>query len=57
MQAVEGSSFIVKALEKAGIPVLLFRGDPVDDRKWNRENMTELVGKFIEERIIGGKTP
>ena len=55
MQAVEGSSFIVKALEKAGIPVLLFRGDPVDDRKWNRENMTELVGKFIEERIIGGE--
>ena len=55
MQAVEGSGFIVKALEKAGIPVLLFRGDPVDDRKWNRENMTELVGSFIEERIIGGK--
>ena len=52
MQAVEGSSFIVKALEKAGIPVLLFRGDPVDDRKWNRENMTELVGSFIEERIM-----
>ena len=52
MQAVEGSSFIVKALEKAGIPVLLFRGDPVDDRKWNRENMTELVGRFIEERIM-----
>ena len=52
MQAVEGSSFIVKALEKAGIPVLLFRGDPVDDRKWNRENMTELVGEFIEGRIM-----
>ena len=55
MQAVEGSGFIVKALEKAGIPVLLFRGDPVDDRKWNRENMTGLVGRFIEERIIGGE--
>ncbi len=55
MQAVEGSGFIVKALERAGIPVLLFRGDPVDDRKWNRENMTRLVGQFIEERIMGGK--
>ena len=55
MQAVEGSGFIVKALEKAGFPVLLFRGDPVDDRKWTRENMTDLVGRFIEDRIIGGK--
>ncbi len=55
MQAVEGSGFIVKALEKAGIPVLLFRGDPVDSRKWNRDNMTRLVGEFIEEKIAGGK--
>ena len=54
MQAVEGSAFIVKALERAGIPVLLFRADPVDDRKWNRDNMTALVSGFIEDRIIGG---
>ena len=54
MQAVEGSAFIVKALERAGIPVLLFRADPVDDRKWNRDNMTALVSGFIEDRLIGG---
>lgn len=55
MQAVEGSYFIRKTLEDAGIPTLVFRADPVDARKWNRENMTELVENFIENRIIGGK--
>ncbi|MCR5173565.1 MAG: 2-hydroxyacyl-CoA dehydratase family protein [Oscillospiraceae bacterium] len=55
MQAVEGSSFICRTLENAGIPVLKFRADPVDARKWNRENMTRLVEEFIEQRVIGGK--
>ena len=55
MQAVEGSYFIRKTLEDAGIPVLLFRADPVDARKWNRDSMTGLVEEFIENRIIGGK--
>ena len=54
MQAVEGSSFILKTLEDAGIPVLVFRADPVDARKWNRENMTRLVEDFIESRVIKG---
>ena len=52
MQAVEGSYFIKKTLEDAGIPVLLFKADPVDARKWNAETMTGLVENFIEERVI-----
>ena len=56
MQAVEGSYFIKKTLEDAGIPVLIFKADPVDARKWNRDTMTGLVEDFIETRIImGGK--
>lgn len=54
MQAVEGSFFIRKAMEDAGIPVLLFKADPVDPRKWNRDTMTGLVEEFIENRIING---
>ncbi len=52
MQAVEGSYFIKKTLEDAGIPVLIFKADPVDARKWNRDTMTGLVEEFIETRII-----
>ena len=57
MQGVEGSYFIQKTLEDAGIPVLIFKADPVDARKWNRDTMTGLVEDFIENRIInkGGK--
>lgn len=53
MQAVEGSYFIKKTLEDAGIPVLIFKADPVDARKWNGATMTGLVEEFIETRIIG----
>ena len=52
MQAVEGSYFVKKTLEDAGIPVLIFRADPVDARKWNRETMTKLVEEFIETRVM-----
>ena len=52
MQAVEGSFFIKKTLEDAGIPVLAFNADPVDARKWNRDSMTGLVEDFIETRIM-----
>jgi benzoyl-CoA reductase/2-hydroxyglutaryl-CoA dehydratase subunit BcrC/BadD/HgdB len=56
MQALEGSYFVKKILEDAGIPVLIFKADPVDSRKWNRDTMTGLVEDFIETRIImGGK--
>ena len=52
MQAVEGSYFIKKTLEDAGIPVLAFNADPVDPRKWNRDTMTGLVEDFIENRVM-----
>ncbi len=52
MQAVEGSYFVRKTLEDAGIPVLIFKADPVDARKWNRDTMTSLVEEFIEKRVI-----
>ncbi len=52
MQAVEGSYFIKKTLEDAGIPVLAFNADPVDARKWNRDTMTGLVEDFIENRVM-----
>lgn len=52
MQAVEGSYFVKKTLEDAGIPVLIFKADPVDARKWNRDTMTALVEEFIETRIM-----
>lgn len=55
MQAVEGSYFIKKALEDAGIPVLIFKADPVDARKWNADTMTGLVDEFIETRVIPNK--
>ena len=55
MQAVEGSYFIKKALEDAGIPVLIFKADPVDARKWNADTMTGLVEEFIEQRVIPNK--
>jgi len=53
--AVEGSHFIVDAMEKAGIPVLLLRADPVDASKWSNENMTAAVEDFLENRL--GITP
>lgn len=55
MQAVEGSYFTKKLLEDAGIPVLIFRADPVDARKWNHDTMIGLVEEFIEKRVIGGE--
>ena len=52
---VEGSYFTERDLEKAGIPVLKLRADPVDARKWNQETMTKAVGDFIEQRIYPKK--
>ena len=51
MQAVEGSYFIKKTLEDAGIPVLTFNAAPVDSRKCNAETMTGMVEEFIENRV------
>lgn len=55
MQAVEGSYFIRKTLEDAGIPVLIFKADPVDARRWSADTMTGLVDDFIEQRVIPAK--
>ena len=55
IQAVEGSYFIKKNLEEAGIPVLAFHADPVNPKKWNAETMTGLVEEFIEQRVIPSK--
>ncbi|MBQ7860536.1 MAG: 2-hydroxyacyl-CoA dehydratase [Faecalibacterium sp.] len=52
IQAVEGSYFIKKNLEAAGIPVLAFHADPVNPKKWNAETMTGMVEEFIEKRVI-----
>lgn len=54
MQSVEGSYFIKKTLEDAGIPVLMFKADPVDARKWNADTMTAIVEEFIEKRVAKG---
>lgn len=54
MQAVEGSYFITKRLEDAGIPVLQLRADPVDARKWNQESMSVAVEDFLKTRIMKG---
>ena len=55
IQAVEGSYFIKKTLEEAGIPVLAFHADPVNPKKWTAETMTGLVEEFIEQRVIPNK--
>ena len=50
-QAVQGSYFIKKAFEDAGIPVLELRADTVDARAWNDERMTVEIEKFLENRL------
>ena len=55
MQAVEGSYFIQKAIEDAGVPVLKFEADPVDPRKWSAETMRDHVNEFIETKVIPNK--
>ena len=56
MQAVEGSYFIKKTLEDNGIPVLIFKADPVDPRNFSRQSSTAMIENFIETRIKGDKT-
>lgn len=53
MQSVEGSHFIIRTLEDAGIPVLVLRADPVDARKWNEQSMVGAMEEFLETRVIG----
>jgi len=51
--SLEGSYFIKKALEDAGIPVLMFKADPVNPGNWSRDEMSRMVDEFIEQRVIG----
>ena len=55
VDGVVDSYFIKKALEDKGYPVLIFKADPVDERKWNAETMGGLVDEFIETRVIPNK--
>jgi hypothetical protein len=49
-----GTRFARLALERAGIPVLELQASMVDARLWDDAEMTARVGRFIEERILGG---
>ena len=46
----EEDYFSVRKLEAAGIPVLSIDADNVDRRTWSEEQLSEAIGKFIEER-------
>ena len=50
-QAVQGSYFIKKAFEDAGIPVLELRADTVDARVWNDAYMIRQIETFLESRL------
>ncbi|MGB9919430.1 MAG: 2-hydroxyacyl-CoA dehydratase subunit D [Moorellales bacterium] len=50
-QAVEGSYFIRKRFEEAGIPVLEIRADTVDARAWDQSRIMAEVEWFIENRL------
>lgn len=50
-QAVQGSYFIRKVFEDAGIPVLEIRADTVDARVWDESRIMAEVQGFIENRL------
>jgi benzoyl-CoA reductase/2-hydroxyglutaryl-CoA dehydratase subunit BcrC/BadD/HgdB len=50
-QAVQGSYFIKKAFEEAGIPVLELQADTVDARAWDNARMTAELEAFLENRL------
>ena len=50
--SLEGSYFTKKALEDAGIPVLMFKADPVNPGSWSRETMSAMVEDFIVHRVM-----
>lgn len=49
--SVSGIKFTKHALEQAGVPVLDLWADMVDASEWSREDMTAMVGKFLDERL------
>jgi benzoyl-CoA reductase/2-hydroxyglutaryl-CoA dehydratase subunit BcrC/BadD/HgdB len=50
-QAVQGSYFIRKTFEDAGIPVLELYADTVDARDWDDVRMTSELEDFLETRL------
>jgi benzoyl-CoA reductase/2-hydroxyglutaryl-CoA dehydratase subunit BcrC/BadD/HgdB len=50
-QAVQGSYFIRKTFEDAGIPVLELTADTVDARAWDDARMTAELEAFLEARL------
>lgn len=48
-----GTRFCKLALEQAGLPVLELRASAVDARLWDDDANRQLVGRFIEDRILG----
>jgi benzoyl-CoA reductase/2-hydroxyglutaryl-CoA dehydratase subunit BcrC/BadD/HgdB len=50
-QAAQGSYFIKKTFEDAGIPVLELRADTVDAREWDDAQMTAELEAFLETRL------
>jgi hypothetical protein len=51
--AATGKRFVERALERAGIPVLTIDADVVDARRWDAGRMRDVVGRFIDSRVIG----
>lgn len=49
-----GLTFLTRALESEGFPVLQFPTDAVDSRAWDHDRMYELVVRFIEDRLGPG---
>ncbi len=49
--AATGKRFVERALERAGIPALIVDADVVDARRWDRDHMRRVVGRFIDDRV------
>jgi len=47
-----GSYFIRQGLEAAGIPALEIWADMVDGRNWDAAAMRQLVGDFLQNRVV-----
>jgi hypothetical protein len=43
--------FTERALENAGIPVMVIPVDPVDGRTWDEDRISDMMGRFLEDRV------
>lgn len=50
-----GTRACIRALERAGLPVLELQASMVDARLWDEAAMTRAVAEFIETRLGGGR--